>query len=200
MESAPPPVTIPRQQESSRSHQFGPPAGYQPIILPGESISKYRGLAQAAHSAAITCARSRLRASSRHWCRICRAHCRHFPGRRTHFAAPAVDAAGLSSERTRSLFRKNPQSRPQLQWTGIANFIGGIQRLLVLPRRRRPPRRFEEVVEEERRDRTLPPKHSDRAAAPAQEQVAAFAAPWDAGRGNHRRRRSRYRSLRTSVR
>src|SRR6266567_109080 len=26
--------------------QYGPPAGYQPIILPGESISKYRGLAQ----------------------------------------------------------------------------------------------------------------------------------------------------------
>jgi len=42
VESAPP-VTAPRQQESSRSHQFGPPAGYQPILLPGESISKYRG-------------------------------------------------------------------------------------------------------------------------------------------------------------
>jgi Rne/Rng family ribonuclease len=44
VESAPP-VAAPRPQESSRS-QFGPPAGYQPIILPGESISKYRGLAQ----------------------------------------------------------------------------------------------------------------------------------------------------------
>jgi ribonuclease G len=32
-----------RPQEPSRN-QFGPPAGYQPIILPGESISKYRGL------------------------------------------------------------------------------------------------------------------------------------------------------------
>jgi Rne/Rng family ribonuclease len=28
--------------------QYGPPAGYQPIILPGESISKYRGITQAA--------------------------------------------------------------------------------------------------------------------------------------------------------
>ena len=36
----------PRAQESGRSQQFGPPAGYQPILLPGESISKYRGLAQ----------------------------------------------------------------------------------------------------------------------------------------------------------
>jgi len=43
-----PAAAIPRQQESARGHQFGPPAGYQPILLPGESISKYRGLAQPA--------------------------------------------------------------------------------------------------------------------------------------------------------
>jgi ribonuclease G len=46
----PPSVTTftpaaPRHPESRRSQQFGPPAGYQPILLPGESISKYRGLA-----------------------------------------------------------------------------------------------------------------------------------------------------------
>src|SRR5208282_3740970 len=35
-----------RAQATGRSQQFGPPAGYQPILLPGESISKYRGLAQ----------------------------------------------------------------------------------------------------------------------------------------------------------
>src|SRR5262249_15662185 len=29
-------------------HDYGPPAGYEPIILPGESISKYRGRAAAA--------------------------------------------------------------------------------------------------------------------------------------------------------
>jgi Rne/Rng family ribonuclease len=44
---APPVSTGPRPQESSRTQSFGPPAGYQPILLPGESISKYRGLAQA---------------------------------------------------------------------------------------------------------------------------------------------------------
>ena len=38
------PVTT-RPQESSRTQPSGPPAGYQPILLPGESISKYRGLA-----------------------------------------------------------------------------------------------------------------------------------------------------------
>ncbi|HWY20151.1 MAG TPA: Rne/Rng family ribonuclease [Candidatus Acidoferrum sp.] len=49
IETAPAPVqspVAPRHQESGRSQQFGPPAGYQPILLPGESISKYRGLAQ----------------------------------------------------------------------------------------------------------------------------------------------------------
>src|SRR5271155_2195702 len=46
VESAPVPVP-PRVQEPGRTQQFGPPAGYQPILLPGESISKYRGLTQA---------------------------------------------------------------------------------------------------------------------------------------------------------
>jgi Rne/Rng family ribonuclease len=52
-ESVPPPAAAyppiaARPQESGRTQQFGPPAGYQPILLPGESISKYRGLAQPA--------------------------------------------------------------------------------------------------------------------------------------------------------
>ena len=46
IDSVPAPVA-PRAQESGRSQQFGPPAGYQPILLPGESISKYRGMTQA---------------------------------------------------------------------------------------------------------------------------------------------------------
>jgi ribonuclease G len=48
IESVPePPPVITRPTESRRTQQFGPPAGYQPIILPGESISKYRGLTPA---------------------------------------------------------------------------------------------------------------------------------------------------------
>jgi Rne/Rng family ribonuclease len=38
------PAAVPRPHESGRTPSFGPPAGYQPILLPGESISKYRGL------------------------------------------------------------------------------------------------------------------------------------------------------------
>jgi ribonuclease G len=40
------PVPVSRPVEPRRPQQFGPPAGYQPMILPGESISKYRGMAQ----------------------------------------------------------------------------------------------------------------------------------------------------------
>jgi Rne/Rng family ribonuclease len=39
-----PTPAAPRPQDSGRTQHFGPPAGYQPILLPGESISKYRGL------------------------------------------------------------------------------------------------------------------------------------------------------------
>jgi Rne/Rng family ribonuclease len=40
------PASSARPQEP-RSQRYGTPAGYQPILLPGESISKYRGLAPA---------------------------------------------------------------------------------------------------------------------------------------------------------
>ena len=43
----PPAPAAPRHPEPVRTQQFGPPAGYQPMVLPGESISKYRGMAQA---------------------------------------------------------------------------------------------------------------------------------------------------------
>ena len=36
----------PSRSDRSEPSEYGPPPGYQPIILPGESISKYRGLNQ----------------------------------------------------------------------------------------------------------------------------------------------------------
>ena len=40
-------VSRPAQSDSRPEREsYGPPPGYQPIILPGESISKYRGLGQ----------------------------------------------------------------------------------------------------------------------------------------------------------
>jgi Rne/Rng family ribonuclease len=43
----PPIESVPaRTPEPPRTQQYGPPAGYQPILLPGESISKYARLAQ----------------------------------------------------------------------------------------------------------------------------------------------------------
>ncbi len=49
----PPRQERPRESRPDRGRErFGPPAGYQPIILPGESISKYRNMQQPA--AAVT--------------------------------------------------------------------------------------------------------------------------------------------------
>jgi Rne/Rng family ribonuclease len=45
VETAPPPPAVHRPQDSARPQQFAPPVSYQPILLPGESISKYRGMA-----------------------------------------------------------------------------------------------------------------------------------------------------------
>ncbi len=44
---APPPRIEPRHESRPRS-DYGPPPGYTPMVLPGESISKYRNLAPAA--------------------------------------------------------------------------------------------------------------------------------------------------------
>ena len=43
---APPPPRVEPRHEARPRADYGPPAGYTPIILPGESISKYRNLAQ----------------------------------------------------------------------------------------------------------------------------------------------------------
>src|SRR6185369_8963140 len=37
------PQSTHRESRQESRQEFGPPPGYQPIILPGESISKYRG-------------------------------------------------------------------------------------------------------------------------------------------------------------
>ncbi|HVP44014.1 MAG TPA: Rne/Rng family ribonuclease [Terriglobales bacterium] len=57
----------PERPRESRPPRFGPPAGYQPIILPGESISKYRNLPPqppTAVSAAETTAPEHVEASA----------------------------------------------------------------------------------------------------------------------------------------
>lgn len=42
--SIPPPMTA--RPSRASSEEYGPPAGYEPMLLPGESISKYRGVAK----------------------------------------------------------------------------------------------------------------------------------------------------------
>jgi Rne/Rng family ribonuclease len=175
-----------RAQESGRS-QFGPPAGYQPIILPGESISKYRGLAQPAAPPQ----QSRPyedRAAEPHAEPAHREHSQPervepaapiaatFPEDEPIFAAPAVveslpqqdevhhpvnreepvQSASTSVDWNREFHRRDPAST-----TSAA---------------REMTETVEEFVEEDD-EMVAIPEHSDRAVAPAGQQVAAFATP-----------------------
>ena len=48
-----PSVSFSQTRSRSRDSEYGPPPGYQPIILPGESISKYRGRPAQAAAASV---------------------------------------------------------------------------------------------------------------------------------------------------
>ncbi len=55
---AQPSVSQVQSKFRSRAAEYGPPAGYEPMILPGESISKYRGRGQAAANTGVAPASS----------------------------------------------------------------------------------------------------------------------------------------------
>ena len=58
VEARPPRIATP-EVRTGRDYDYGPPAGYQPMILPGESISKYRRQPQAATAPAEAAAQER---------------------------------------------------------------------------------------------------------------------------------------------
>ena len=89
---------LPRHQESGRTQSFGPPAGYQPILLPGESISKYQRFA---HSRLL---RSRFRGiaggCSSGICVRAVVGSRQQPSRRMSRSLPARPLLSLSTKST----------------------------------------------------------------------------------------------------
>jgi ribonuclease G len=167
VESAPP-APIPRQESPSR-HQFGPPAGYQPIILPGESISKYRGMAPApiapqSHTrehrnlATVTEAESPIAAT--------------FPEDEPIFAAPALTPQPDEREEAQPVAERMVESAAtSVNWN--REFYRRDSTAAAAPEA------TEKVVEvvEEAEVRVAAPEHSERDAGPAVEPVAAFAAP-----------------------
>jgi ribonuclease G len=176
-----PPATIPRQQESARGHQFGPPAGYKPILLPGESISKYRGLAQP-----IVTQSSRgqedqgLERSSELRVQPEAPIAATFPDDEPIFASPAASAQQQAAEREDA----PPVEERSVDVDAAATSVDWNREFLrrdstiagAAPAPAKRAERIPEVVEGPN-ETLAAPEVSDRAATPAPEQVAAFAAP-----------------------
>ncbi|MGA8442239.1 MAG: Rne/Rng family ribonuclease [Candidatus Sulfotelmatobacter sp.] len=170
VESAPPaPAAISRQESPSR-RQFGSPAGYQPIILPGESISKYRGMAPAAVAPQSRPLEDRGFESAEADTPIAAT----FPDDEPIFAAAAatpqpgkrdeaqpvpgksVESAATSVNWNREFYRRDLAGATAAISPGATETV-------------------EEVVQED--DKIVVPERSDGGTAPAPEQVPAFAAP-----------------------
>jgi Rne/Rng family ribonuclease len=170
VESAPPPPAAVSRQESPSPRQFGPPAGYQPILLPGESISKYRGMVPASAAPQSRPLADRgFEPATQSETPIAAT----FPDDEPIFAAPAataqleerveapavpekpVESAASAVNWNREFYRRD------LAGTTAAIAPGATETV-------------EEVVEEDDKIAVVP-EHSDRGAEP--EPVAAFAAP-----------------------
>ncbi|MFZ3367302.1 MAG: Rne/Rng family ribonuclease [Candidatus Sulfotelmatobacter sp.] len=174
VESAPP-VTAPRQQESSRSHQFGPPAGYQPILLPGESISKYRGLAQPPITQPSRAQDRGFERASELGAESAAPIAATFPDDEPIFAAPAVELQAEQHEDVQPVHEKPIESAAtSVDWNREFHRRDSAAGAAAAPAK--GTQTIRDVVEED--DEMVPaPQASDRAVAPAQEQVAAFARP-----------------------
>jgi ribonuclease G len=170
VESAPP-AAIPRHESPSR-HQFGPPAGYQPIILPGESISKYRGMTPAPVAPPSRAIEDQATESEAPIAAT-------FPDDEPIFAAasatPAASPQLEEREEEQPVLEKPEESAAtSVNWN--REFYRRDSAVAAAAMAPEPTETVEEVVEEEDKI-VVVPERSDRGVAPAQEQVAAFAAP-----------------------
>ncbi len=176
IESAPAaPAAISRQESPSR-HQFGPPVGYQPIILPGESISKYRGMAPApiAPQSRPLEDRSSEASATESDAPIAAT----FPDDEPIFAAPSATPATRQPEE-REEARAVPEKPVESAATSVnwnREFYRRDSSVAAAAMAPEATETVEEVIEEDDKI-VVVPEHSDRGAAPAPEQVPAFAAP-----------------------
>ncbi len=166
-----------RPQEYSHSRQAGPPSAYEPILLPGESISKYRGLtsvraAQEPSLRETTQGQSALDAAAP----VTAA----FPDDEPMFAG--AEAAGLSptqQEQSREQAADQPEAKQMRVAAASANDISSATTSArwnqeFLSQSPISGTEEEEFVEEEEDLVTPVPEHSDR---PSPLGAPAFAAP-----------------------
>src|SRR5271169_1784718 len=195
MESAPAPV-VPRVQESGRTQQFGPPAGYQPILLPGESISKYRGLVQppAAQERSSQPSGTEMRSTATSVSTPAAPLAAPFPDDEPIFASAGASAAPVAETRAEATRQRHDDSEgmredhAEAASSPAASASVSVDWNRELLRRESAssgvstgasdaPEIAEELVEEDD-EMVAASEHSDRPAAPAHEPAApVFAAP-----------------------
>ena len=168
----------PRPQASGRTQQFGPPAGYQPMLLPGESISKYRGLAPppAVHERRSHEAETRNLSTS-NAAPVTPASA--FPDDEPIFASPAHAAETPQHDDSRHTQEDRVEASPSAASTSV-DWNRDFRRpqpvsaaASVFDRETATPQ--QEFVEEEELPR---PEHSDRPTPPVHDSEApVFAAP-----------------------
>jgi Rne/Rng family ribonuclease len=178
IESAPAPA-VPRVQESGRTQQFGPPAGYQPILLPGESISKYRGLAQPPAAQERRSQQSGTEMSSTATSVPTPAPlAATFPEDEPIFASPSasVSAAPVTEPREERYHDSHPAASAAVDWNRELQRRESANSV-VSTGASDAPEIAEELVEEDD-EMVAVPEHSDRPVAPAHEPATSvFAAP-----------------------
>ena len=104
--------------DRSERDDYGPPPGYQPILLPGESISKYQRLAQAQAAAPPprpepAPARSKAPESPRPWPMFFPTTSPYLPDRRSNRSPPMAAAPTLRDERELENSRASWSGEPE---------------------------------------------------------------------------------------
>jgi len=167
-----------RASEPARPQPPGAPPGYQPILLPGESISKYQRWAQQQVSAPASEAHESAPESGAELRgQIVAPVTSAFPEDEPIFAAAeavaeplheehedipreeAAESAATATDWNQEFRRPEPEDLPALGWPGEAR--AAVE---------------QEEIEEEESERTLASEPSDRP-APREEQTPVFAAP-----------------------
>ena len=183
--SAPAPAAVVRPQESGRMQPFGTPAGYQPILLPGESISKYRGLTaqmpMQERSAQDTAAGSSLTSAPETTVPVAQA----FPDDEPIFASASASASSnpgnasapsvveAQDERRENYAAASASASTSVDWKRE------FRRPVAIPAvaaAEEPATIEEEVVEEEEREVRARPAHAS-APSHADAEAPVFAAP-----------------------
>ncbi|MGA2415145.1 MAG: Rne/Rng family ribonuclease [Candidatus Sulfotelmatobacter sp.] len=177
VEDAPAPVApASRPVEARRAPQFGPPAGYQPIILPGESISKYRGLAQPAAPQEFSAARPRAESPAEMAAPISRS----FPEDEPIFAESAGVAEVEHAEVEEAPAHEEPKgsAATSVDWNREFHRRDAVSDGAAAAAARAAQAEVVEEEDDQRDDRLAAiAEISDRAPTPsAQAQVPAFAA------------------------